>query len=112
MNRTSLELDKTILLYPKTTIQNIMINWNVHDLKGNSYSWSILIIQYEDSIKDSAIHLYNQLHANPYHLNLHGQTHVVTSMDRFIKHSLEIWPIRFIPTLTMILILFMRYGIL
>ena len=56
LNRTSLELDKVILLYPKTTIQNTMINWNVYDSKGNSYSWSIPIIEYENSIKDSAIY--------------------------------------------------------
>ena len=87
LNHTVNQLDHIIAITPKTTIQDTTISWLVYDSKGNSYTWSIPIIEYEDRIKESAIHSHNQLHNNPYYLDLHGQTYVLTNMDGFIKNE-------------------------
>ena len=89
LNHTANQIDHIIAISPKTTIQDTTISWLVYDSKGNSYTWSIPIIEYEDSIKESAIHSYRQLHDNPYYLDLNGQTYVLTNMDGFIKGEFQ-----------------------
>ena len=83
-----LEYDQLLnKLYPKTTISDTQINWEFYDSKGNFYSWNMPIYTFEEYVKSSAHHTYQQTYVDPHLLSLHGKTHTMINLDGFLQRS-------------------------
>ena len=74
-------------LYPKTTISDTQVHWEFYDSKGNFYSWSMPIHTFEESVKNSAYHTYQQTYVDPHLLSLHGKTFTTLNLDGFLQRS-------------------------
>lgn len=65
-----------------TTIEGTKVSWDLHDSKGNYYSWSMPVTTYEDKIVESRF-----LVRDTINLDLDGQTIKTVNLDGFVREE-------------------------